>query len=283
MNYHGMIWRLLLPCLALVVAGGCGPRTPDYMRSGPSQYSAVGGGMSGATIIEAGGKVGGQYGDIRKAEHLTNGVLVPDGQGGAIWLSSGQPMGMPPARAAEARELKLIIRELADQLFASPLAEDYNCVAALPVSFVNQDNLEETSAFGRYIAEQMFYEFNQRGLRTKEYRNKGKITLRGNEGDFYLTRKINPVTVDGANLVLVGTYYSDHDTIFVSARLIRGKSGTVVRSGLVTFPQTDLSRRMVAKKQIMKLEAGSVGIKGSSSQARGGAPVNPIDLGSDIH
>ncbi|MCL2001270.1 MAG: FlgO family outer membrane protein [Planctomycetes bacterium] len=259
---------------------------PGFMTSGVDQY---GGGFDSATGMRVGSQMSGSYNGqpVRQAEGMRAGVLMPDGRGGYVWLASDDLMSSPSAQEAAARELKLKVRELVDQIFATPLSDEYRSAVALPVSFVNMDNFEESSSFGRYIAEQMYYELNQRGFQVKEYRNNGKITVKKGSGEFYLSHAKGTIGFDGANVVLLGTYYSDKDTVFVNARLVKANGGAVIRSALITFPQTQLSKRMIARKQARRLEAANVNIKPyKKPDASGGAAAaipTVIDAGSDIH
>ncbi len=233
------------------------------------------------------------------------GYFLPDGKGGLIWSQSGEPRPEVNKSYMDAREIKLQVRELAEQLLANITQFELRGKIALPTSFVNQDNFEESSAFGRYIAEQMFHEFNQRGFEVREYRLSGQnIRMREGEGDFYLSRAKGKVTaLDRANVVLVGTYYHDDKNVFINARLIRPSDGYVYRTGQMVMPITGTTRTMLAKSG-RRLESGSMNIVSrdavNAEKARlnrtrnpqagsgegavpGGADISVLDKGYDIH
>jgi hypothetical protein len=189
-------------------------------------------------------------------------------------------MAPPDPKYVDARELKLKMRELANQLFAAG-SNDLGGSVALPVSFVNQDNFEETSSFGRYIAEAMFYECNQRGLPVQEYRTGDEVNTQRAGGDFLLSRRAQRIYPDGGSLILLGTYLPDRDNVFVHARLIRAGDGRVLRTGTLVFPQNPLTKRLLAKRNIT-LEATYVGVKDFTTMTRD-TDITSIDLGEDIH
>ena len=95
---------------------------------------------------------------------------------------------------ADAQQLKQHVRDLADQMLAATPNAALAGWVALPVSFVNQQDFQETSALGRYMAEGLIYEFNQRGLPVQEYRLAGNITSDSLRGDFALARKVQTRT-----------------------------------------------------------------------------------------
>jgi hypothetical protein len=171
-----------------------------------------------------------------------NGLLLPDGRGGLVVVPGANPPGLNP-NYVDARELKLKMRELAAQLIAG-LDGSLSSYIALPTAFVTQDDFDRSSSLGRFIVEQMYYEFNQRGLPTREYRMDGKLTQR-EDGEFILARKPGAADLDPRTLYLVGTYYTDNFSVFINARLIR-PDGRVARTGQLIMASTPLTRRMIA-------------------------------------
>lgn len=246
----------------------------------------VGGGVlvgsSGPTLDYNGERV-----STIKAGGIDQGILIAGSGNRAVWIPGGQNQGPQPGYT-DARELKLKIRELAEQLIASVDASMYGGVA-VPVSFVNMDNMDETSSFGRFLAEQLYYEFNQRGFPVREYKGRGNtIVQKSDQGEFYLSRQNKNISVGKGGLVVAGTYYSDSDSIFVNARIIRPSDGMVLRTGQLVLNNTGVTRRMLAR-------SGKGGGKNGGAVASMGirdlnAPVetkpanaSPFDQGEDIH
>ena len=144
-----------------------------------------------------------------------------------------------------AQEVKLKVRELAEQLIASLPNDALTGFVALPTSFVDQNDFNSSSPLGRYLAEGLIYEFNQRGFPVREYRTDGGITMREGTGETTLVRKGRIATAKGkGNALLIGTYHQDPDVIFVNARLVRASDGLVLRTGQVMLTPNAVTLRM---------------------------------------
>ena len=144
-----------------------------------------------------------------------------------------------------AQEVKLKVRELADQLIASLPNDALTNFVALPTSFVDQNNFNSSSPLGRYLAEGLIYEFSQRGFPIREYRTDGSITMSEGMGEAALARKGAIATAKGkGNALLIGTYHQDPDVIFVNARLVRSSDGIVLRTGQVLLTPNAVTLRM---------------------------------------
>ena len=125
----------------------------------------------------------------------------------------------------DAVEVKLKCRELADQMLATVPNDALQGFVAMPASFVDQNNTSRSSPLGRLMAESLFYEFNQRGFPTREYRLTGHISVEGGRDD-------------------LGTYYVDKDATFVNARLVRASDGLVLRTGQLVLVNTPIIARL---------------------------------------
>ncbi|MBQ4132588.1 MAG: hypothetical protein IJD04_02505 [Desulfovibrionaceae bacterium] len=286
--------------LALLI--GALAATPALAKDKPAP------GLSANTplVLESTGKVtvNGQNVPLSTITHQDSGYLLPDGNGGLIWSQGEQPRPQMSPSYIDAREIKLQVREIAEQLLANIRQQELRGKIALPTSFVNQENFGQTSAFGRYIAEQMFHEFNQRGFQTREYRLSGQnIRMDEGIGDFYLSRSKGKVTAtDRANVVLVGTYYHDGMNVFVNARLIRPSDGYVYRTAQMVMPLTETTRTMLARTgrrlercdvQIVSKEWAMERTSAGRQRGHGNVPAGvsdsgqaastPLDQGFDIH
>jgi len=201
-------------------------RNAKSMQGGGPLDPGAGAMADGMGSVSVDGREFGLHGNAG----LRAGALVPDGAGDYVWIGSGKPIAMPSAEMEGAREMRLKVRELAAQLFEAGKGELAGGVT-MPASFVNQDNLDSSSSFGRYIAEQLFYELNQLGVPVREYRTMGRIMTRPQDGEFALTRRMEEAApVPTAGLVLTGTYYFDKHAVFVNARLYRPLDGMVLRT-----------------------------------------------------
>ncbi len=181
----------------------------------------------------------------RNQQEIT--LLLPDMEGNYL-LVPGGPKPSPDPRFVQAQELKLKVREMVDQMLDTWPNDALKDIVAVPASFVSLDDFNQTSGFGRYLAEAMYYEFNQRGVSVREYRFPGVIETRPGEGEFALSRALSKIRVrqDWAAVVL-GTYYRDRDALFVNARMVRASDGMVLRTAQIVLPMNDMLKRMSAQ------------------------------------
>ncbi|MEG2173688.1 MAG: FlgO family outer membrane protein, partial [Desulfovibrionaceae bacterium] len=144
----------------------------------------------------------------------------------------------------EAQELKLKVRELADQLLATLPNDCLTGLVAMPTSFVNVNNFQQSSTFGRLVAESLIFEFNQRSFPVREYRLPGYIAMRAEQGDFALARQGMVNAQEKWAALLLGTYYRDKDAVFVNARLVRAADGMVLRTAQLLLVNSELVARL---------------------------------------
>lgn len=226
--------------------------------------------------------VNGKRSDIYGDARLHAGTFVPDGQGGYVWLGSERSIAAPSEEHAAARELRLKVREMAAQLFEQGL-DGLGGGVAMPASFVSQDDFEQSSAFGRYLAEQLFYELNQLGVPVREYRTMPRVMSRPEDGDFILTRRMDqmaPIATGG--LALSGTYYFDKHNVFVNARLFRPLDGMVLRTANLVFPQTPVSMAMLKRGTGIRLQTAETEMK-SLAEMKDEASLEFMLEQSDLH
>ncbi len=277
---------LLLCALCLAAVQGCASKTPGNgapeMPKSMKEPQNSQGVMMGALPVKENGTAtyNGKKVPLREVTRSDVGVAMPDGNGGVVWMPV-PPQG-PEAGYMDARELRLKMRELADQLISGMRDHALASSVALPTSFVHQDDFDQTSSFGRFVSEQLFYEFNQRGFPVREYRLAGALKTTKN-GEFLLSRAVSSISAKDPNSVfVVGTYYADRQAVFVNARLVRGGNGQVLRTAQLVMAPNELTRRMLGGAGGKKMQAGSIGIRDYKSATQ---PTNltPIDKGEDIH
>ena len=222
-------------------------------------------------------RVNGKDVSLREARGLDAGFAVPDAEGGLIWMPAPAHPSSPGY--TDARELKLKIRELASQLVAN-MPPAMRGVVAVPTSFVNQEDFSQSSPLGRFIAEQFYYECNQRNFPVREYRMAPVVSIR-EDGEFLLSRKAKNISVSAKGTVFVaGTYFVDRQAVFINARLLRG-DGTILRTAQVILPNTSLTRRMAAGSG-KKLLGGMLPIRDFKTTTQP-THLTPFDKGEDIH
>lgn len=257
----------LLTCLALpAMADSNAPDTANDLFESSAKAASASGPLdpgAGVTAVDRGTfKVNGRKYRLHEDGRVHAGTMVPDGAGGYLWFGSEKPVQSPSKEVLGARELRLQIRELAAQLFSERQKGELAGSVAMPASFVNQDNFQSSSSFGRYIAEQMFYEINQLGIQVREYRTMPRILTRPEDGEFSLTRNMeeaSPIPPEG--LVLTGTYYYDKHNVFVNARLVRPRDGMVLRTANLVFPQTPVTMTMLRRGTGIRLQTAETELK----------------------
>ncbi|MDE5832156.1 MAG: hypothetical protein K2H64_04095 [Desulfovibrio sp.] len=180
-----------------------------------------------------------------------------------------KPLPPQPQGYVDAVDLKLQCRELADQMLATVPNDALRGYVAMPTSFVNVNNTSLSSPLGRLIAESMYYEFNQRGFPTREYRLTGKINVMGGKDDLALVaNQVVPTKGQKWAALLVGTYYVDKAATFINARLVRASDGLVLRTGELVLENTPV---------LLRMAQGSSGLS-SSSQSSSQPLVNGIPI-----
>ncbi|MDR2573556.1 MAG: hypothetical protein LBC94_04295 [Desulfovibrio sp.] len=167
------------------------------------------------------------------------GILLTPAAGCSGRVSPGQPDYI------DAVEVKLKCRELADQMLATMPNDALQGFVAMPTAFVNQNNFSQSSPLGRLLAESLFYEFNQRGFPTREYRLAGHIPITGGRDDLGLAvDQIVPIKGQKWAALVVGTYHTEKYATFVNARLVRASDGLVLRTGQLVLANTPIVARM---------------------------------------
>ena len=119
----------------------------------------------------------------------------------------------------------------------------------LAASFVNIDNLEQSSTLGRTISEQIASRLAQQGFKIIETKlRQGSIFIQKGKGEFLLSRDLLNLSINqGAQGVLVGTYAVSEYFIFVSARIVRTEDSSVITGYDYELPQDKTTRSMLSE------------------------------------
>jgi TolB-like protein len=101
----------------------------------------------------------------------------------------------------------------------------------LIASFVNIDDLDDSSTFGRVVSEQFASRFKQRNYTTIEMKLRTNVFIREGSGEFLLSRELAEIsTKHRAQAVVVGTYAVASKKVYLTARLINVSDGRVLSS-----------------------------------------------------
>ena len=113
-------------------------------------------------------------------------------------------------------------------------------------TFVNVDDLYNTSTFGRTYAEQVMSELAMAGFDVIELRHSDALQFLSTSGEFALSRDVGVLRRE-RNLggVVVGTYSVSPDRVYVNSRLIDPSTSVVLAAGTVEMPKTYEITRML--------------------------------------
>ena len=119
----------------------------------------------------------------------------------------------------------------------------------LSTSFVNLDNLKETSAFGRLVGVQVASRFSQHGYKMIDLRlSNGKVIVREKSGELVLSRDMKRINnSQDAQAILVGTYSIAGNRAFLSTRLVSTLDNTILSSYNFSIRMGDLLKALAQK------------------------------------
>lgn len=170
----------------------------------------------------------------------------------------------------------------------------YDLDRTLPIlstSFVNLDNLNETSAFGRLVGVQIASRFSQHGYKVIDLRlSNGKVLVKERNGELVLSRDMKKINnYHEAQAILVGTYTIAGNRAFLSTRLVSTLDNSIlssynfsIRMGdlLKTLAQKNLSNAAISKipEKISDIEPEKV--KGAKRDSISAIKKDPVSSGS---
>ncbi|HPI56993.1 MAG TPA: FlgO family outer membrane protein [Syntrophales bacterium] len=104
--------------------------------------------------------------------------------------------------------------------------------AVIVASFVNINNLQESSTQGRMLAEHVASRLSQRGYKVIDMRLRmDSVFMEEGKGEFLLSRNLRNVSkAHNASAVVVGTYGEALYGTYVSARIINPADNTIISS-----------------------------------------------------
>lgn len=104
-------------------------------------------------------------------------------------------------------------------------------------SFANIDNLEQSSTFGRIVAQQIASVFSRDGYQIIEMLLRDTVYIGTNEGEFLLSRELARIsTKHDAQAVIVGTYAVGSKNVYVTSKLVRSVDSVVLASEDFVLP-----------------------------------------------
>jgi TolB-like protein len=113
-------------------------------------------------------------------------------------------------------------------------------------TFVDLNNLNKSSIFGRVLAEEVLNELHQAGFTVSEIRKGRDIFIRQELGELILSRDAREVLSKfRARAILAGTYVATKESIIINARLIDINSPLILSSSSYTLKMTTTLEKML--------------------------------------
>lgn len=134
--------------------------------------------------------------------------------------------------------------KLADILRQREISMDKPILSA---SFVNIDNLTESSTLGRIISEQISSRLAQHGFKIIEIKlRQESLFIKEGKGEFLLSRELRDISAGhDVYAVLVGTYAVSEYFVFVSARIALTKDSSVIVSSDYELPNDIITKSLL--------------------------------------
>jgi len=148
------------------------------------------------------------------------------------------------------------IVDIANQLFNTK-ANKKNPSRVILTSFVDLNDFENTSTFGRLISESMFNELHIRKFSVTDFRGQEAVSV-NEDGEFHITRNVKQLKdmVNAVEYILVGTYVKFEDeSLLINARILDSITGNVFSSARVVYRPRDCALFGICKKNEMIEEA----------------------------
>ncbi len=160
----------------------------------------------------------------------------------------------PPTKdkfAGQALEFDKNIHQMARQLFTNlqePDPEVGDLMDGIAMgSFVDLKKLSRTSSFGRYLAEQLMTEFQQRGYKVVEIRKSTNIRIQEKRGEYGLSRDVSEIRQNvAARTMVTGTYAIAGDKIMVNAKVLDNKNANLLSSATMIFSKNNLTNLLLS-------------------------------------
>ena len=135
--------------------------------------------------------------------------------------------------------------EATDRLLAASRTKIGAGSALIVASLVSVDNLEQSSTFGRMVAEQASGRLAQLGYRINEPKLRGSLAIRRKTGELKLSRDLAQIgKSQQAQAAVTGTYAVGGQNIYVNLRLISLSTGQILSAVDYLVPIDRDTRRM---------------------------------------
>ena len=112
-----------------------------------------------------------------------------------------------------------------------PLVPRHPDMPILVTTFVDNNNLQQTSNLGRVLQEQIASRLVQLGYTVREIKLSNTLHIEPKSGETILSRDLNQLS-DGqeAQAILVGTISRSNEVVYISSRLINPANNNIIAS-----------------------------------------------------
>lgn len=137
-----------------------------------------------------------------------------------------------------------------DRLVEGSLAMIDPARPVLVTTVVNAEDLNDSSPFGRMVADQMGSRLANGGYTVHELKMGKSLNVKEGTGEMILTRDIRAITDrTGAQAIVVGTYTTAKTKVFVNVKLVRAVDGRVLSAVDYDVPLTPDVKRLMGATQ----------------------------------
>ncbi len=121
----------------------------------------------------------------------------------------------------------------------------------LVASFVNIDDLQQSSTFGRIVAEQIGSRIAQKGYKVIELKLRtSSVFVQQHTGELLLSRELREISLQhDAYAVVVGTYAASKEIVYVTAKLVRTEDNVILSSSDYSLPVGSDTKYLLRKRR----------------------------------
>jgi len=154
--------------------------------------------------------------------------------------------------------LNKAIISIADQLLVSNVSQVTDVILT---SFVDLNQLNKTTTFGRLLGESMYNELHIRKFNVTDFRGQDAISVNA-DGEFHITRDVTKLKDHIGNIeyIVVGTYVKfEAGTVLINARIIDSESGKIISTARVIYKPDDCALFDICKETRSGSTNGNIG------------------------
>lgn len=174
----------------------------------------------------------------------------------------GADYNKPYAKTSDIyQNLNGAIVAIADQLFVSNTFTEREPSVIL-TSFVNLNELERTSTFGRLLSESMFNELHIRKFKVTDFRGQDAVSVSAN-GEFHITRDVEKLKdhISATEYIVVGTYVKfENDSVLLNARILDSETGAIISTARVIYTPKDCKLFNLCSEKEADIKPANYGI-----------------------